>query len=338
MRAPEHIETTRLVWRKPTQADAETIFTRYSKGSEGVSSMPPDQPRSVPRDILAGFLAICTVLGISIHQRIVGADLRLVFLLTDTTFYVAGFARGRSRPVNIWLKGLLISSPGVLGTAALIMNDGLHRLLVPAAITITATLATVSGAQTRRFWSSARRRALFLASVTAALGVVAFFSVPALVAYSSLKIARRSVQPFTMSPSDGSTVASRDFRGRVVVLAFWTSWCLPCVSELPELHVVYTRFAHNPQVVFWAVDANWGGETPEKARTFLARRKLSLPWAFDSGGAARALGVDSLPTIIILDREGNVSMTHFGYDASERLNAHLSDRIEQLLNHPAPAK
>jgi thiol-disulfide isomerase/thioredoxin len=177
-----------------------------------------------------------------------------------------------------------------------------------------------------------------LSSVTVALGVGVFFSVPALVAYSSLKIARRSTQPFTMSLSDGSTIASRDFRGRVAVLAFWSTWCLPCVSELPELQVVYTRFAHNPQVVFLAVDANWDGETPEKARAFLARRRLTLPWSFDSGGAAQALGVDSLPTIIILDREGNVAMTHFGYDASERLNEHLSDRIEQLLNRPAVAR
>ena len=238
--------------------------------------MQPDRPRSTLRDLFAGIAAIGTVLGICIHERIVGADLRLVFLLTGATFYLAGFARGRSRPVNIWLKSLLVSSPGLLGTAALIMNDGLHRLLVPAAITITAILAAASGVKTRRYWPLARRRALFLASVTAAFGLAGYFSFPALVAYSSMQVARRPAPLFTISLSDGSTIASPDFRGRVVVLAFWTGWCLPCVSEMAELQVVYSRFAHNPRVAFWAVNANWGGGDAGEGAPF-PRSQETLP-------------------------------------------------------------
>ena len=128
---------------------------------------------------------------------------------------------------------------------------------------------------------------------------------------------------------------SSDLRGHVVVLAFWATWCLPCYWELPELEPVYRRYRSNPEVVFLVVDADWGGETAEKAKAFLARKKLDLPGAYDNGGAARALGVDSLPTVVMIDQEGHVRMTHYGYDASEHVGSVVSRSIEELLGHAA---
>ena len=84
-------------------------------------------------------------------------------------------------------------------------------------------------------------------------------------------------------------------------------------------------------MVFWAVDADWEGETPAKAQRFFAKEKFILPWAFDNGGAARALGVDALPTLILLDKDGRVRLTHYGYDASENIAKLISTEINGLL-------
>jgi predicted transcriptional regulator len=84
-------------------------------------------------------------------------------------------------------------------------------------------------------------------------------------------------------------------------------------------------------VAFWAIDASWSGETPEKARRFLASKKWAVPWAFDNGGADRALGVDSLPTVALLDKHGRVRWMHYGYDASEHVDDLISKRVEELL-------
>lgn len=297
--------------------------------------MTPVQARSIPRDLLAGFLAICGVLVTSIYTQFVGSDLRLLFAVTGVAFFLAGLARGHAAPVNAWLKGLLVSCPGLIGTAALIMNDGLHRFQIPAAVTSIAILLTTLGVQTRRFWYSARSKSWLLStSSIVALALFVIFLVPALAVFSSLKKTDRPIASFTVSAPDGSIVGSQDLRGRVVVIAFWATWCLPCHWELPELEAAYRRFEHNQEVIFWAVDVDWGGETPEKAKRFWARKKFALTWAFDHGGAARALGVDSLPTVVLLDREGHVRMTHYGYDASEHVDALIANEIQQLLRRP----
>jgi peroxiredoxin len=287
-------------------------------------------------DIFAGFTAICVVLATSISIHAVGSDLRSLFAITGTAFFLAGLARGRSVVHNIWSHGLLVSCPGFLGTAALIMNDGFHRLLIPIALAVAAIFVTVSGIKARQLWSSSRNKSWTLCVASfSALALVVFIMVPRLSILASLKHPHGSVPAFALSGLDGSPVKSSDLRGHVVVLAFWTTWCLPCNWEFERL---YQRFQNNPEVTFWAVDADWGGETAAKAKLFLESKQLHMPAAFDSGGAARALGVvESLPTMVILDQQGQVRIIHYGYDASEHLETVVSKAIESLLTSP-PSK
>ena len=294
-------------------------------------AMVPEKPRSVPRDLLAGFIAIVFVLASAILTQFVGSDLRVLFAITGAAFYFAGFARGLSAPANPWGKALLVSCPGLLGTGALIMNDGLHRIQIPAAVSITAILLTLAGIQTRRLHGHSRRGSFVFGILSAAaLGCLVVFLVPALAVYSSLKKTVRPPRSFSVSASDGAVIKSEELRGRVVVLSFWATWCLPCFWELPEIQFAYDNFKDDPTVAFFAVDADWGGETPAKAKAFWAKRKLTVPWAFDSGGAAKAFEIDSLPTVILLDKEGRVRMTHYGYDASEHIDKLISKSVEEL--------
>jgi len=284
----------------------------------------------------AGFLAICIVLAAAISIHAIAKDLRLLWVLTGTAFFVAGYARGRSAVHSVWSHGVLVSCPGLLGTAALIMNDGLHRLLMPIALAVTATLLTVAGIETRRLWSGSRRSSWLLCFISfAALAFICIVAVPFLSAHASVKHMDRSAPSFALSALDGTPLKSSDMRGRVVVLSFWTTWCLACHWELSEIESAYKRYQHDPEVLFLAVDMNWGGETPAKARDFLESKKLDLPAGFDSGGAARALGVDSLPTLIVLDQQGNIRMVHYGYDASEHIETVVSKSVQSLLSPPA---
>lgn len=294
--------------------------------------MSLEKPRSIPRDLLAGFVAIVFVVGTAIRAQFVGSDLRVLFAITGTAFFLAGLVRGLTAPQNPWIKAFVASSPGLLGTAALIMNDGLHRVQIPIAISLTAILLTFLGIQSRRLWHAARIKGILTGIFsTGALAGLSFFLVPTLVVYSSLKSVNKMVREFSLSASDGNVIKSGDLRGRVAILAFWATWCLPCHWELPELETASRTFNNNPQVAFWAVDADWGEESPEKARVFLAKRKLAIPWAFDSGGAARALGVDSLPTVVLMDAQGRVRMTHYGYDASEHLDTVITRAVQDIL-------
>jgi thiol-disulfide isomerase/thioredoxin len=192
--------------------------------------------------------------------------------LSGTAFFFAGLARARSVVHNIWPHGLLVSCPGLLGTAALIMNDGFHRLLVPVCLALTAVLLTVAGIETRREWPRSRREGWVLAFASfAALAVVSTAAIPFRSAHASVKLMDRSAPSFVLSRLDGTPLRSSDMRGHVVVLAFWATWCLPCQRELPELESVYKRYQGDAGVIFVAVDADWGGETAAKAQDFLRR-------------------------------------------------------------------
>lgn len=248
-------------------------------------------------NLLAGLAAIVMVVGISIRAAFVGSDLRALFAVSAAAFYGAGVLRGRAGISSVWLKGLVLSSPGLLGTAALIMNDGLHRLPVPVAVSMLSIAAAVAGVRTRRWWCTARRRSVLLGAaglLTLVVGIPT--GVPRLANFASLKRVDRPETSFALSTFEGAPLRSQDLIGHVVVLAFWASWCLPCRWELPEVQTAYDSFRDDPRVRFLAVDVGWGGETPERGRRFLVLQGLTLPAAFDAAGAAKNLQVDSLPT------------------------------------------
>lgn len=288
--------------------------------------------RSVLLDLATGVVAITLVVGTGILSQTMGSDLRATCLATAAAFFVAGLLRGVGGVRNVWLKGLLVSCGGFLGTAALIMNNGFHRLSVPVALAFLAVLLAVAGIRARRLWTVSRRAswALGLGSLVGATAAVVAL-VPALAVYSSLEQTGRAAPSYTLTTFDGRTVRSAELQGRVVMLAFWASWCLPCTWELPELERVYQRFRGNPAVVLLAVDTAWRGETAALGKRYLARRGLQIPGAFDNGEAARAFGVDALPTLVLIDQAGRSRVTHIGYDASEQLESLLTTHIEALL-------
>ncbi len=291
--------------------------------------------RAVLFDMLAGLAAIVLVIGTSIRAAFVGADLRALFAVRAVAFYSAGFLRGRSGISSAWLKGLVVSSPGLLGTAALIMNDGLHRLPIPVAISIVSIAAAIAGIQTRRWWRTARRRSVLLgAGFLLTLGVGIPAGVPRLANFASLKRVDLPETSFELTTFEGAPLRSQDFAGRVVVLAFWASWCLPCRWELPEVQAAYDDFRNDPRVRFLAVDVGWAGETPERGRKFLARQGLTLQAAFDAGEAAVRLQVDSLPTLMVIDASGHIRITHHGYDRSERVGEQVTRIVRELLEEP----
>ncbi len=103
-----------------------------------------------------------------------------------------------------------------------------------------------------------------------------------------------------------------DWRGRVVIVNFWASWCPPCREEIPGLIRIHQQFAANGvQVVGIAVDS------VENARTSAAELKITYPVlvaGIEIVDLTRRLGnrVGALPYTVILNREGKVVTTHLG--------------------------
>jgi thiol-disulfide isomerase/thioredoxin len=261
----------------------------------------------------------------------VGADLRMGVVALAILCLCAGLVRGQGRPGNAWLKGLLVSSGSTL--VLLILGWGSIPPVILAVLLLIANLFTICGVRVRHLWAaqSAARGGMMLFAALGALVVAAVTTIPALTTRVATRKTSVPAPAFSISSLDGTVVSSSDFRGRVVVLDFWATWCPPCRRELPELEKLYRRYEGNSKVSFWAVDVQKNGETPEKARDFMKKAGYTIPVACGSEKSFEGLGVEAFPSLIIIDKSGRIRLVHTGYDGSERLQGELSKEIDTLL-------
>lgn len=117
-------------------------------------------------------------------------------------------------------------------------------------------------------------------------------------------VAPRSIAPdFALQTADGQTVRLRDLRGKVVLLNFWATWCPPCKAEMPDLDALHREYGASQGFVVLGVNMEEGAEA---VAAFAAERKITFPLLLDSDGqvSGRLFAVRSLPTSLIIDREG----------------------------------
>jgi thiol-disulfide isomerase/thioredoxin len=208
---------------------------------------------------------------------------------------------------------------------------------------VMSVCAAVLGVSIR--WLNARRKPWYAAALGCvsliAVLAAAFVAIPHWIENSAYRVVTQEIRPFYVETLAGKNLSSEDWKGHVVVLAFWATWCTPCQAELPAIAALQAKFHDNPNVLVIALNSGNHGETPSKAQTYITNRKLTLNPAIDSfgvapgedswGPAAKSLGVESLPALYILDRYGRLRVIHLGYDPSEYLTNSLSDKINNLL-------
>lgn len=123
------------------------------------------------------------------------------------------------------------------------------------------------------------------------------------------RAANRQPVELAFTALDGRPVDLRDYRGKVVLLDFWATWCRPCVAEMPRVQRLYETYqARGFEIVGISLDRR---RDEGKLRQFLAERGISWPQHFhgDSTGhpVATRFGVTALPHMLLLDREGRIA-------------------------------
>lgn len=117
------------------------------------------------------------------------------------------------------------------------------------------------------------------------------------------------VAGFTLSDLDGKPLSSADWKGKVVLLNFWATWCGPCRAEIPDLVALQDKYRDSLVVVGISED-----EGPVDAvRKFAVEYKVNYPVAMTTPDMEKLFpGIVALPTTFILDRDGNVAQKHVG--------------------------
>ena len=135
--------------------------------------------------------------------------------------------------------------------------------------------------------------------------------------------------PLTLEDLDGQQRELSHYRGKVVVLNFWATWCAPCIEEMPSFERLAARLADEP---FALVTVNFG-EKPKRITTFLEKIDVDVPVLLDTKmRASRAWVKRGLPTTFIIDGDQNIRYQVLGeieWDAPE-----VVAKIRELL--PAP--
>jgi cytochrome c biogenesis protein CcmG/thiol:disulfide interchange protein DsbE len=142
-------------------------------------------------------------------------------------------------------------------------------------------------------------------------------------------LVRRPAPAFALTGFDGAPVSLEAHRGRVVVVNFWASWCVPaCYDEAPVLEAGWRAYRDRGLVVL-GIDVQ---DTDPAARAFIERFGLSFPNAPDPGGRVSIdYGVYGVPETFFVDRRGTIRGKHVG----ALTEAALRQAVEPLLGEPA---
>jgi peroxiredoxin len=153
---------------------------------------------------------------------------------------------------------------------------------------------------------------------------------------ASLAAPAHSQSPeFSLRAIDGETVTSTSVRGEVVVLAFGASWLPLTKNQLEAVKKIADQYAGRGMAVYWVSTESDSPKSKNYAADEQLRelgRKYKVTVLRDPDGAvSKRLGVDQLPSVVIIDKQGNIAATMGGMDPNADLSKQLAERLSKLL-------
>ena len=134
-----------------------------------------------------------------------------------------------------------------------------------------------------------------------------------IIATSSLAasdLAGQMAPDFALKSSTGENLRLSEYRGDVVMINFWATWCGPCRQEMPLLDDLYGRYQ---RVGFSLLGVNIDDDS-RRAMKMVQELGISFPVLFDeSKEVSKLYAVEAMPVTILVDREGRVRHVHHGY-------------------------
>jgi cytochrome c biogenesis protein CcmG/thiol:disulfide interchange protein DsbE len=143
---------------------------------------------------------------------------------------------------------------------------------------------------------------------------------------------RKRAPDFALKDASGKLVHLTDFKGKVVLVDFWATWCNPCMVEIPWFQEFQRKYKDRGFEVLGISmdDDGWKAVNP-----FVAKRKLNYRVVLgDDKTGDQYGGLEALPTTFVIDRNGRIASAHVGLPVAGKKD--FEDAIQQLLEAPLP--
>lgn len=130
---------------------------------------------------------------------------------------------------------------------------------------------------------------------------------------------------FNLKDQYGVTHSLENYKGKVIFLNFWATWCPPCKKEMPDIENIYKEYGENKKdVVILGVNS----EKENEAKKFLKDKGYTFPTVIDENSEVmRKYFIQAFPTSFVIDKEGNV----YGYVMGGLTKEQIRQVIEEVL-------
>jgi peroxiredoxin len=140
---------------------------------------------------------------------------------------------------------------------------------------------------------------------------------------------RKTAPEFSLKDANGQTVHLADYKGKVVLLDFWATWCGPCKVEIPWFIEFEQQFKDRG---FAVLGVSMDEDGWEVVKPYIQDRKINYRVVLGNEEVSEIYGgLDSLPTTLLLDRQGKIASIHIGLSRGKE---EFRDDIAHLLDAP----
>ncbi len=137
---------------------------------------------------------------------------------------------------------------------------------------------------------------------------------------------KENAPDFTLKTLTGNNLRLEEYRGQVVLLNFWASWCGPCRQEMPILDRLHQRYEDTG---FAVLGVNVEGKA-EPAQDIVDKTKVTFPVLIDQAQATSKLyNLQAMPSTVVIDRDGVIRYIHRGYKPGDE--AKYVEVVKQLI-------
>lgn len=129
----------------------------------------------------------------------------------------------------------------------------------------------------------------------------------------------------------GKPVSAASLKGKIIVIDFWATWCVPCMQEMPYLQKLYDQYKQHPDVVFMIINSG-AKNTLADAQGWSGNKKYTFPVYYNTDPAvADKFRFNIIPASYLINKEGNIIFTNIGFEGPA-VEEKLKQQLEMLIN------